>query len=621
MEENNLLTGGVEGGPAAKVKCNFTIESSIQLDAAYNSVSHLSFSGKLWNFLECEQEALDYNKQKTNLSDLNTKILMNRGIKTLGEIECVLDSKLKNTIPDPSLFLDMDKAVSRITQAITNNEKVLVFGDYDVDGITSTYILVKYLKLLGAAPECQLPNRFTDGYGLSDSVIENAISKCYELIIVVDSGINAVSQVAKANEFGIDVVILDHHIQAVYELPKASAIVNPNRLDQADLGSSCIKNLCAAGVVFMFLIALQRELKKMKFFEKIPEPNLHDFINVVTLGTLCDVMEIRGVNRAFVKFTLEKAKYATGITALMYALDMEKITCADDFSFFLGPAINAAGRVGDPMLALKLFLEEDLKSARAIATKLVDINKERKSIEKQLLAEAFFMIESLSLHSNNGICVFGDDWHEGVVGIIAGKIKDRFQKPTFVISFNENGVGKGSARSVEGAHLGEIFEKAKLESVIIDGGGHSMAGGFSIHKDSIEKFNFFLNDNIRKDFVNYLHIDYTLSHKSDLNKIAKEISVLEPFGKGLEKPTFCLKRLRIKSMKKTSNNAHLMIFFSGEFDGNIKAIIFNISSKNFLLTELEKNKHDLFDIAAFVKGSEQFGGSLIVEDIRHSNSY
>ncbi len=575
-----------------------------------------SFSKKIWNFIETNQEEIELLRRQTNLSELNARILSNRGLKSKDEIENFLDARLRTTMPDPSSLLDMDKAVSRVVKAIRSNEKIFVFGDYDVDGITSTYIIVKYLRFLGVSPKYQLPDRFSDGYGLSQEVIGEAIEGGYELIIVVDSGVNEVEAVEKANSFGLDVVILEHHIQSVKELPKAAAVVNPNRIDQTEVGSSHIKHLCAAGVAFLFIVALQRELRNSSFFADTTEPNLYEFLSIVTLGTLCDVMEIKGVNRAFIKFFLKAPEYPIGLKALMDVLKIDKIKSADDFSYFIGPALNAAGRVGNPVIALNMLLEEDYDKASEIASKLLEFNKKRKLIEKELLAEALVMIEALELSSNNFICVSGDGWHEGVIGILAGKIKDKFQRPTFVISFDGNGVGKGSARSVLGAHLGEIFEKAKCDGLLLSGGGHALAGGFSVHKDNIEKFTCFLKSNIGGNFENYLNVDYSISAKTNLNAISSEISMLEPFGKGIEKPIFALKRVRISSLKKTSNNTHLMVFFSGEFDGSVRGIIFNISSKNSLLIEIEKNKDQLLDVAAFIKSDEQYGSSLIIEDIR-----
>lgn len=580
-----------------------------------------SFSGKIWNFLECDQELISDIKRNSEINDLVARILINRGFSDASEIDAFLNAKLKNTIPDPSLFLDMDNAVERTVEAIFKKQNITIFGDYDVDGITSTYLVVKYLNIIGINPKYYVPNRFSDGYGISKESIQKAINDKADLLITVDSGINSINEVEFANLSNLDVIILDHHIQISEKLPNAKAVVNPNRKDQKEIPNAHIKNLCAAGVVFMFMIALQRELRNKNFFENKYEPNLLDFIDIVTLGTLCDVMEIKGINRAIVKYFMKTEKYSTGITSLMTAFNIEKITSPEDLSFFIGPAINAAGRVGDPSVALNLLLEDSPEKSLKIAGALIDLNKQRKVLEKQLLADAMFMVSENELFNNKGICVFGDHWHEGVIGIIAGRLKDKFQKPSFVISFNAEGIGKGSARSVPGIHLGDFFEKAKLNNVIINGGGHSLAGGFSIGKDQIEKFNDFLNLAISGEFINSINIDYTLSHISNLNQISKDLTQIEPFGKGIEKPIFCIKRIRIKNVKKTNSGSHLMMNFSGEFgDGNIRAVIFSTSSKSDILNSIDENKDGLFDIVGSINFHEQFGGSIVIEDIRLSFS-
>ena len=580
-----------------------------------------SFSGKIWNFLECDQELISDIKRNSEINDLVARILINRGFSDASEIDAFLNAKLKNTIPDPSLLLDMDNAVQRTVEAIFKKQNITIFGDYDVDGITSTYLIVKYLNILGLSPKYYVPNRFSDGYGVSKESIQKAIDDQADLLITVDSGINSINEVEFANLSNLDVIILDHHIQISEKLPNAKAVVNPNRRDQKGIPNAHINNLCAAGVVFMFMIALQRELRNKNFFENKNEPNLLDFIDIVTLGTLCDVMEIKGINRAIVKYFMKTEKYSTGITSLMTAFNIEKITSPEDLSFFIGPAINAAGRVGDPSVALNLLLEDSPEKSLKIAGALIDLNKQRKRLEKQFLADAMFMVLENELFNNKGICVFGDHWHEGVIGIIAGRLKDKFQKPSFVISFNSDGIGKGSARSVPGIHLGDFFEKAKLNNVIINGGGHSLAGGFSISKDQIEKFNEFLNLTISGEFINSINIDYTLSHISNLNQISKDLAKIEPFGKGIEKPVFCMKRVRIKNVKKTNSGSHLMMNFSGEFgDGNIRAVIFSTSSKSDIVNSIDENKDGLFDIVGSINFHEQFGGSIVIEDIRLSVS-
>ena len=578
-----------------------------------------SFSGKIWNFSEIDENRLSEIKDNSDINDLVAKILLNRGFKNSDEVNAFLNAKLKNTIPDPSLLIDMDKAVDRTVKAIKDHQNITIIGDYDVDGITSTYLLIKYLRLIGINPKYYIPNRFTDGYGISENSIEVAVRNQADLVIAVDSGTNSIKEIAEAKECGIEFVILDHHTQLSENLPDAFAVVNPNRIDQKELGFSHIKNLCAAGVVFLFLIALQRKLKSIDFFEDSEEPNLLKATDIVTLGTLCDVMDLRGINRAVTKYTIAKNEYSMGICSLMQAFNIEKISSPDDLSFFIGPAINAAGRVDDPHIGLNLLLEESVENSQRIASHLIELNQKRKAIEKQLLSDAMFMIDDKKLANNRGICVFGENWNEGVIGIVAGRLKDKFQKPVFVISLSQDGMGKGSARSVNGIHLGQFLEKANSAGLTINGGGHALAGGFSIQKDKISDFQKFIETQIEGEFINSLDIDYSLSALSNLEQISKEISAIEPFGKGVEKPTFCFKKLRLRNLKKTNSGGHLMLNFSDEFfKGNLRAVIFNMNSKNELIDQINKNSDNLFDIAGSINCHEQFGASVVIEDMRLS---
>lgn len=579
-----------------------------------------SFLGKLWNFVDLDEEKISDFKTTAQITDLVARIFLNRGFQNSSDVVLFLNAKLKTTIPDPSLLLDMDKGVDRIVQAIQEKQNIMILGDYDVDGVTSTYLIVKYLKLIGLNPNYYIPNRFSDGYGVSENLVEKAFQNKSDLIVSVDSGINSIKEVDLANERNMDFIILDHHMQLFPELPNAIAIINPNRIDQEEIENSHVKNLCAAGVVFLFLIALQRKLKTIGFFENANEPNLLNFTDIVTLGTLCDVMDLRGINRAVTKYTLLKNEYSEGISSLMKVFNIEKISSPEDLSFFIGPAVNAAGRIGDPHVALNLLLEESSERSQKIAEHLVELNQKRKLIEKQLLADAMFMIDEKNLDKNKGICVFEEGWNDGVIGIIAGRLKDKFQKPVFVISISESGIGKGSARSVNGIHLGKFFEKANSSGIVINGGGHALAGGFSIKRERISEFQEFINDQIEGEFINALDIDYSLSVMSDLNQISKEISIIEPFGKGIEKPKFCFKKVRIKHSKKTSSGDHLMFTFSGEFDkGSLRGMLFNSNSKSEIVNSIIQNDGELFDVVGTINSSEQFGSSLIIEDMRLSN--
>jgi single-stranded-DNA-specific exonuclease len=414
----------------------------------------------------------------------------------------------------------------------------------------------------------------------------------------------------------------------VYDtLPDAVAIINPNRRDQDEIGYSHIKHLCAAGVVFIFLIAIQRELRERGFFGSgevgylIAKnvPNLLDMTGIVAIGTLCDVMELKGINRAVVKYALLNNRYPLGIKHLLQALNIEKISSADDMGFFIGPAMNAAGRLGDPTVSMRLLLADTDDEAECIAAKLVSMNGQRKTIEKRIVDEAVAMVTAGQLSRNPGLCVYGDGWHEGVIGIVAGRLKDRFHKPAFVISFGKDGIGKGSARSIPGVHLGELLATAKNEGLLISGGGHSQAGGFTISKDQIASFSDFINSVVSTDYVPTLDIDYTLTPMSDLTQLSRDLAIVAPFGKGVGKPLICMERVRVEWTKKICSGTHMMLWLSGECSiKKVKAMIFHCSAKQNVLAPIEQSLGDLFDVVGYIDVHEQYGTSFLVEDVRAS---
>lgn len=581
---------------------------------------NVSFSNKVWNFIESDETLISEISKQLKISEIIARILVNRGIKSASEASAFMNAKLKNTIPDPSLILDMDKGIKRVIEGIKKNQQITILGDYDVDGITSTCLIIKYFKYIGTQVKFYIPNRFSDGYGLSENSIDIIVQNKTDLLIMLDSGINAIEEIKKVNSLGIDTIIIDHHAQTSSDLPDAIAVINPNRIDQNEIEGSYIKNLSAAGVAFLFLIGLQRELRNLGFFESLKEPNLIELTDIVALGTLCDVMDLRGINRALLKYTLAKNQYSKGILSLMNLFNIQNVTSPEDLSFFIGPAINSAGRIGDPHIALHLLLEESQERSQEIANKLYDLNKQRKIIEKQVLSESIEIINKHNLSCNSGICVFENNWNEGVIGIVAGKLKDKFHKPVFVITFDQNGHGKGSARSLKGIHLGEFIEKAKSNNLITKGGGHELAGGFSIEKSNISQFISFINSEITGSFHNSIDVDYSLVSFRSLDNIATEISSMEPFGKSIEKPVFCLKRARIKYSKQTNSGNHIIFNFTSEFDkGNVKAILFNSDSKLELVKQIENNKFELFDVVGYINYSKQFGSSIIISDLKLSN--
>lgn len=579
----------------------------------------VSFSNKIWNFLKPDESLISSISSDLKISSIAARILANRGVANSEEASSIINVTLRNTIPEPFLLLDMDKGIKRLIKALEGNQNITILGDYDVDGITSTCLMVKFFKHLNYPVKSYIPNRFADGYGVSDNSINVITQNKTDLLIVVDSGINAINEIDKLNALKIDTVIIDHHAQTSNILPNACAVINPNRIDQEEINKACIKDLSAAGVVFLFLIALRREIRNLGLFKEIKELDLRELSDIAALGTLCDVMNLKGINRALLKYTLGKNQYSLGIRSLIESFNIPKIQSSEDLSFFIGPAINSAGRIGDPNIALNLFLEDSPTRAKEIATTLYQLNKQRKVIEKQVLADAINIINKHNLGDNKAICVFENDWNEGVIGIVAGKLKDKFQKPVFVISVDKAGNGKGSVRSTKGTHIGEFLEKARSANLITKGGGHELAGGFSISKENIPSLISLINSEIKNDFQNVINIDYKITANSSLDEIAKSISTLEPFGKGLEKPVFCLTRIRIKSSKLTSSGNHVIFNVSNEFNkGNIKGIIFNASANSEWIKQIEDNKFELLDIVGSISYSEQFGSSLIIDDIRLS---
>jgi single-stranded-DNA-specific exonuclease len=585
----------------------------------------LSFTGKNWSFPDKDND--DLVKEIVaicEVPEISARIMVNRGITNHDYVKRFLNAKVRDLMPAPLLLLDMKEAVDRIYMALSNNEKIFVFGDYDVDGIVSVYLVVDYLKKLGCDDIVYyLPNRFSDGYGLNNKLIEKMLSTDATLLIVVDSGTNSIDAINKATSRGLDCIIVDHHTQLEESLPRAVAVINPNRNDQEELGESSIKNLCAAGVVYMLLIALQKHLKEKKFFEgsSINKPELLDYVGIVAIGTLCDVMKVIGLNRAYINLAMKTQKFPRGIEALMKASNIEKISSPDDFSFTIGPAINAAGRLHDPSIVIDMLLSDDDCRTARLAEQLVELNNTRKKIEREILEEAIVIINNTDLHNDNAIFVYGEGWHGGVIGIIAGRLKDRFSKPVFVATFNsDNGIGTGSARSPENyTSIAHILSEAVSEGILISGGGHSMAGGFSLSLENAPAFRNFLNSRFKAEREVILNIDCLVPKSIDLKKLRSCVTILEPYGKGVEQPVFCMKDLSLLSMRYTQSQDHMIICFKGEWNSSIRAALFNVGSKNEIVRLINQNSEKRFDLAFFIKSSEKYGVGIIVEDIRLSD--
>ena len=537
-----------------------------------------SISGYHWILNDADPILVLRLCQKFNISEALAKIMVNRGIKDISYAQNFLEPKIKNMMPDPFKLKDMDKAATRLANAVTNNEKIAIFGDYDVDGATSTALLRKFFRDLQVEPIVYIPNRLTEGYGPNPEAFKSLKDQGCSVIITVDCGSTSFEAVEAANEDNVDIVILDHHLSGP-EFPDACAIVNPNRSDE----DFEYKSIAAVGVCFLAAIAIRAKLRSMKWFEyNPPEPDLMMYLDLVALGTVCDVIKLSDINRAFVAqgIKIMSQKNNVGIAALA---DISGITSKLEsyhLGYMMGPRINAGGRIGESMLGAELLSSNDATTANSIAQKLNDLNEERKALEMEIHRQAMFDIKNKELDKDSAIIVCGDNWHQGVLGIIASRIKERYRKPVIVISVMD-GVGKGSARSIEGINLGALFSEARDSGILLSGGGHAMAGGLTISEEKIPEFQRYIAERIEVLDTSFekakeINIDSVLTVRGISYQFVNDIMKASPFGNGNPIPKFILSSVKI-SMVKIINNMHLMVIVHDEGDSSkqtLKCMLF-----------------------------------------------
>ena len=499
-----------------------------------------SVLGKDWISKNYSKETVNFLKDNFSLSEIVSKLIAIRNIK-IDEVKLFLNPKIKNLLPNPFILKDMEKAVDRTIKGIENKEKIGVFGDYDVDGATSTAILGNYFKEINQKVEIYIPDRKTEGYGPSKQGFDRLISSGAKLIFTVDCGTLSFEMI-EFSQKNTDVLVLDHH-QSELKLPKAFSIVNPNRHDD----SSKLNYLCAAGVCFMFLVALNKKLRELNWFKKnnLKEPDLMNYLDLVSLGTVCDVVPLVGLNRAIVSQGLEilKKKSNLGLKTLKNICGIEINLSTYHLGYVLGPRINAGGRVGKCSHGANLLLSRDSKEIFKIATELESYNNERKLIENNMLKK----IEN-TIHINPKdpvIVLSGHNWHGGIIGIIAARLKEKYNKPTVIISV-EKGLGRASARSILGFDIGTVIINAVQSNILKNGGGHKMAGGFSIEENKIQDFKDFITKKFYKiektlSKTNILFFDSKISPSALNEDFYLEINSLSPFGSGNPEPGLLLK--------------------------------------------------------------------------------
>jgi single-stranded-DNA-specific exonuclease len=514
--------------------------------------------------------------QRHGLPELLCRVLAGREVD-LDAVPSYLDPTVKRLMPDPNTLTEMQTAAARLADAVQRGEQIAILGDYDVDGATSTALLVRVLRAGGSDPFFHIPDRLFEGYGPNIEAVRNIAARGARLLITVDCGTTSSDALTEAAKLGLDVVVLDHH-QAGERLPPALALVNPNRED--DL--SGLGHLAAVGVTFMAAVALVRELRNRAFWnESRPEPDLLRFLDLVALGTVADVVALKGLNRAFVTKGLLalRARENIGLRALMDVARLAGPPAPFHLGFLLGPRINAGGRIGDATLGTKLLVTDDLAEASEIAARLDQLNRERQEIEKATLeaaeAEA---LASLGVEEKGALVVAtGEGWHPGVVGLVAARLRERFGRPAFAIAFLGQ-TGTGSGRSIPGVDMGRVVRHAVELGLLEKGGGHAMAAGLTIARAKLAPLRAFLEEQLREGVetargIDHLSIDGAITASAATGELWWMIERAGPFGAGNPEPMFALPS-HVVSFADPVGSAHVRVRLRAGDGKQIGAIAF-----------------------------------------------
>ncbi len=515
--------------------------------------------------------------QRYQLPEMLARIIAGRGIE-IDAVEDFLDPTIRKLMPDPSTVTQMETAAKRIADAATRGEKVAIFGDYDVDGATSAALLAWHLRHCGLDPLIHIPDRIFEGYGPNIEAIRSLANKGATLLVTVDCGTTSIEPLAEAKRLGMDVVVIDHH-QCGDELPIVDALVNPNRPD--DL--SGLGHLAAVGLVFVTLVAVNRELRARNFWtDEKPEPDLLSVLHHVALGTVADVASLTGLNRAFVAKGLVamRRRDHVGHTALMDVARLSGPPEAWHLGFALGPRINAGGRIGRADLGVRLLLEGDISEAARIAAELDRLNTERRVIEQMAEAQAEAeALASLGLDDKGSVIVTASEgWHPGVVGLVASRLKEKFSRPAFAIALEPGGIGTGSGRSIPGVDLGKVVRQAVTDGVLLKGGGHAMAAGVTLKKEKLAEFRAYVESALAAAVtdarhVNELFIDGAISARAANPELVKTMNRAGPFGAGNPEPLIALPSHRL-TYADEFGQSHLRMRFKSDDGSIVNAVAF-----------------------------------------------
>lgn len=555
------------------------------------ALEHLKpVSGQRW------QNALDETGEKkaerlaltTGLPLVIARLLTHRGVGA-EDVDAYLEPRLRDLMPDPHVLQDMEKGAARIAKAIRDAEEITVFGDFDVDGATSVALVVRYLAACGLKPRFYIPDRLTEGYGPNEEAMRQIRSEGASLCIMLDCGTLGHGALNAAQEAGLDVVVIDHH-QAGETLPPAVAIINPNREDDI----SGLGHLCAVAVGFLTLVAVNRALREEGFFADRPEPDLLALVDLVALGTVCDVVPLTGLNRAFVRLGLKVMASGSnpGLRALRDVARADGPPNPYHLGFLLGPRINAGGRIGEADMGARLLMSHDEGKIDLLARELDTLNAQRQAIEADMLAEA--MQKAPEETNEPFVLAAGEGWHPGIVGLVAARLKERFSLPAFAIAFHEaDAPGSGSARSIPGVDLGRVVRDAVEKGLLLKGGGHAMAAGFKIEKGAVADFSAYLAEQLSAmvasaDALTARVVEGEISAGAATVDLLDRLEAVGPYGAGNQEPLFLLPAHRISGVK-LAGTSHVSFYAQDAQNRSIRGIAFRAYERPLGQFLLEKN--------------------------------
>jgi single-stranded-DNA-specific exonuclease len=533
-----------------------------------------SVSGRRWQLRQVDEAAALSISQRLDLPEIVGRVLVGRGVSA-DAAPTFLRPRIRESLPDPSHLLDLDIAVARLADAIATGEPVGILADYDVDGASSAALFSRYLSAIGARSNIDVPDRLREGYGPNPAALERLAKAGCRLVVTLDSGTTAFEALGIAAERGQEVIVVDHHA-AEQRLPTALAVINPNRSDQ----DSALGHLAAVGVTFLLIVALNRALRTRGYFASVAEPDLRRWLDLVALGTVCDVVPLTGLNRAFVAQGLRVAARGgnPGIARLAGAARIAALATCDDLGFAVGPRLNAGGRVGHSALGAMLLASDDADEVAEIAARLDLMNQERRATERTVLAAAEAMLATALQGDAPLLLAAGEGWSPGVAGLAAARLVERYHRPAVVIGLSD-GIGKGSGRSVAGFDLGAAVIAARHAGILSQGGGHPMAAGLTVAADRVEPLAAFLSERVGRQLgvgppaPPDLTLDGALQVGGCSIGLARRLAMLAPYGRGNPEPRFAIADARLWRLRQIGDN-HLDCWLQDAAGGRLRAVAF-----------------------------------------------